>query len=143
MSIAEQIDDYIASHPAPKQSALEQLHQFMLESFPDCELWFTDGRNPEGKIVTNPNIGYGRNTTTYADGSTKDFYRIGFSANTTGISVYILGLEDKTTLRDNFGDALGKASVTGYCIKFSKIADINIETLHEAIRFGMNNGQET
>jgi hypothetical protein len=30
----------------------------------------------------------------YADGTSRDFYQIGLSANTTGISVYIMGIED-------------------------------------------------
>ena len=69
--------------------------------------------------MANPNIGYGAYTITYADGSSREFYRIGLSANTTGISVYVLGLDDKTYLARTYGDSIGKASVTGYCIKFS------------------------
>ena len=63
----------------------------MLAEFPDCRLWFNDGTNEAGKVVANPNIGYGVYTITYADGSSREFYRIGLSANTTGISVYVLG----------------------------------------------------
>jgi len=59
------------------------------------------------------------------------------SANTTGISVYILGLKDKTYLAQTYGKELGKASVTGYCIKFKNLKDININTLEAAIRYGV------
>jgi hypothetical protein len=55
------------------------------------------------------------------------------SANTTGISVYILGIKDKKYLAETYGKKLGKASVTGYCIKFKTLKDINIETLKAAI----------
>jgi hypothetical protein len=72
----------------------------------------------------------------YASGKTREFYQIGMSANTTGISVYIIGLEDKKYLTNTFGKKLGKASVTGYCIKFKTLKDINIEILEEAIRYG-------
>jgi hypothetical protein len=43
------------------------------------------------------------------------------SANTTGISIYILGIEDKTYLAQTYGKTLGKASVSGYCIKFKDL----------------------
>jgi len=58
------------------------------------------------------------------------------SANTTGISVYIMGLKDKKYLSGTFGKKLGKASVSGYCIKFRTLKNINIDILEEAIRFG-------
>ena len=97
---------------------------------------FLDGKNSDGKIVSNPNIGYGRRDLKYADGSTREFYRIGLSANMTGISVYVVGLEDKTYLSQTYGGKLGKASVTGYCIKFKTLKDIDLDVLEEAIRFG-------
>ena len=73
--------------------------------------------------MANPNIGYGEYTITYADGSSREFYRIGLSANTTCISVYVLGLDDKTYLARTLGASIGKASVTGYCIKFKGLSD--------------------
>jgi hypothetical protein len=50
------------------------------------------------------------------------------SANTTGISDYIMGIEDKKYLAGTYGKNLGKASVTGYCIKFRTLKDVNIDT---------------
>jgi hypothetical protein len=102
-----------------------------------CKLWFLDGKDDKGKIVSNPNIGYGSYTIKYADGTTRDFYQIGLSANTTGISVYIMGIKDKKYLANTYGKNLGKASVTGYCIKFKTIKDINVDILQEAIRDGV------
>lgn len=134
MNVQDQIDSYIASQLEPKRSDLQVLHQRTLQVSPACELWFNDGKNSEGKTVANPNIGYGSYTIKYADGTTREFYRIGLSANTTGISVYILGLEDKTYLAKTYGEKLGKASVTGYCIKFKALKDINLDVLETAIR---------
>jgi hypothetical protein len=111
-------------------------HRIILELRPACKLWFLDGKNSENKTVSNPNIGYGLQTIKYADGKTREFYQIGISANTTGISVYILGIDDKTYLAKTYGSKLGKASVTGYCIKFKTLKDINIEMLEAAMRFG-------
>jgi len=123
MNIQEQIKKYIASQPEPKRSDLQALHRTILEVMPACKVWFLDGKNSENKTVSNPNIGYGLRTIRYVDGKTKEFYQIGLSANTTGISVYILGIKDKAYLAKTFGKKLGKVKVTGYCIKFKDLKD--------------------
>src|SRR5882724_7862382 len=137
MNVQEQIEKYITSQPEPKRSDMEELHRVILQVMPACKLWFLDGKNAENKIVSNPNIGYGLRTINYADGKNKEFYQIGLSANTTGISVYILGIEDKKYLAQTYGEKLGKASVTGYCVKFKALKDINIDILEAAIRDGV------
>jgi hypothetical protein len=137
MKIPEQIANYITSQPEPKRSDMQELHRILLQVSPGCKLWFLDGKNSENKVVSNPNVGYGSYTIQYADGTTREFYQIGMSANTTGISIYILGLEDKTYLAKTFGKTLGKASVSGYCIKFKNLKDINIPVLEAAVRHGL------
>lgn len=136
MNIQEQISEYITTQSEPKRSDMQKLHHLILEIMPDCKLWFLDGKNDDGKIVSNPNIGYGSHIMQYADGKIKEFYQIGMSANTTGISVYIMGIDDKTYLNSTFGKEIGKASVTGYCIKFKALKDINLEILKAAIQSG-------
>lgn len=137
MNMYEQIKAYIAIQSEPKRSDMQELHRIILEVMPKCKLWFLDGKDDEGQPVSNPNIGYGFQTIKYADGKTREFYQIGISANTTGISVYILGIKDKKYLAQTYGKALGKASVTGYCIKFKRLKDINIDILEAAIRDGI------
>lgn len=141
MNLKEQIKEYIASLPELKRNEMQVLHRTILQLKPKCKLWFLDGKDDKGKIVSNPNIGYGFQTIKYADGKTKEFYQIGISANTTGISVYIMGIEDKKYLAAAFGKNLGKASVTGYCIRFKTLKDINIDILLSAIKFGFEQGQ--
>jgi len=138
MNIEEQIEAYITSQPEPKRSDMQELHHHILQVLPGRKLWFDNGKNSENKTVSNPNIGYGTYTIKYADGKTRDFFQIGLSANTTGISVYILGIKDKTYLAQTYGKEIGKASVTGYCIKFKALKDINISILEAAIRYGVD-----
>lgn len=137
MTIQEQIQDYINSQPEQKRNDMQELHRIILGLMPKCRLWFLDGKNSENKTVSNPNIGYGFYTIQYTDGKTKDFYQIGMSANTSGISIYIMNINDKTYLSQTYGEKLGKASVTGYCIKFKALKDINIEILKAAIKDGL------
>ena len=139
MNKKKQINEYISSQTEPKRSDMQTLHERIVQILPKCKLWFLDGKDDKGKIVSNPNIGYGLQTMKYADGKTKEFYQIGLSANTTGISVYIIGLEDKTYLAKTYGKTLGKASVSGYCIKFKALKDIDIKVLEAAIKYGLEN----
>ena len=116
---------------------MQALHRFILQVLTGCKLWFSDGKNSENKTVSNPNVGYGFYTIKYADETTKAFYQIGMISNTTGISVYILGIKDKTYLPQTYGKKIGKASVTGYCIKFKILQDINLHILEASIGYGV------
>ncbi len=142
MNVKEQIKNYIATQPEPKRSEMQELHKAILKAMPRCKLWFLDGKDSENKTIANPNIGYGLQTIEYANGTSREFYQIGLSANKTGISVYILGIEDKTYLARTFGKEIGKASVTGYCIKFKTIKDIDVNVLEAAIRYRVETSDE-
>lgn len=142
MRIQQQIQAYLDAQPEPKRRDMQALHEAILAMHPQAELWFLDGRDAQGKVVSNPNIGYGTRTQTYADGSTRPFYRVGLSANTAGISVYIFGMASKDHLAKTYAPALGKATVTGYCIKFKALKAIELPVLMAAIREGFERGGE-
>ena len=137
MNVQEQIKKYNAIQPEPKRSDLQELHRLTLQVAPACKLWFFDGKDSKNHTVSNPTIGYGFHAIKYANGTNKEFFQIGVSGNKTGISVYILGLKDKKYLAKTYEKKLGKASVTGYCIRFKALKDINIDTLEAAIRYGL------
>ena len=137
MNVQKQIEKYISSQSEPKRKDMRELHRLTLQISPECKLWFFDGKDSEDRTVSNPTIGYGCHTIKYADGKSRESFQIGVSGNTTGISVYILGLKDKKYLAKTYGKKLGKASVTGYCIRFKVLKDINIDTLEAAIRHGL------
>ena len=137
MKVEKEIKEYFTHQPEPKRTEMQALHQHILQVLPKCKLWFLDGKDDKGKIVSNPNVGYGTQTINYANGTCKEFYQIGISANTTGISVYIIGIEDKKYLAQTYEKEIGKASVSGYCIKFRTLKDINIDILEAAIRDGV------
>jgi hypothetical protein len=142
MNTREQIKKYIAGQPEPKRTDMQELDKLARRVSPGCKLWFLDGKDAKGKTVSNPNIGYGAYTIKYAGGKTREFFQIGVSANATGISVYIMGLKDKKYLARTYGKTIGKASVTGYCIRFKTLKDIDIDALEGAIRFGFKAQKE-
>ena len=143
MDVDTQISTYLSAQPARKRAEMQALHETILRLMPGCRRWFLDGKDDNGRVVSNPNIGYGQLTMNYADGTTREFYQVGLSGNTTGISVYIMGLSDKAYLAETYGERIGKASVTGYCIKFSALRNIDVAVLEEAIRDGVTQTSDT
>lgn len=136
MNIEEQIENYISCQPEPKRLDMQALHQRILHALPGCKLRFYDGKNSDNETITNPTIGYGIHTIKYTSGKSREWFRIGMSANKTGISIYIPGINDKKYLAQTYGEKLGKASVSGYCIKFKMLKEINIDVLESAIKYG-------
>ena len=137
---AAAIHDYICSLAEPRRTDMQRLHNAIREIAPDERLWFLDGKNDDGKTVSNPNIGYGTSLRSYVGGKSREFYKVGISANTAGISVYIFGYDDKTYLARTYGRIIGKASVSGYCIKFGSLAAINWGVLMSIISDALASG---
>jgi len=140
MNVCEQIDDYIADQAQPKREDLRTLHQIMLKISPHCRLWYLDGKNAEGKVISNPSIGYGFQWLKYANGETKEFYQIGISANSSGISIYVMGLDNKMYLSQTYGGRLGKVTITGYCVKFRSLKDLDLSIVEEMVANHMSEG---
>lgn len=137
MSVQIEIADYLARLAEPAREDMIALHGKILGMAPACRLWYLDGRDSNGKVVSNPSIGYGHQNIQYADGRFREFYRVGISANTSGVSVYIMTIRDKTYLVRTYADQIGKAKITGYCIKFRRLKDVNLAILQAAIRDGL------
>lgn len=137
MEIKAQIEQFISHQAESKQQDLLALHELMAIIHPTGELWMEDGKNEDGKVVTNPTIGYGQQIMLLANGKSREMFQIGISANTSGISIYLIGIRKKLDLEKQFGSRLGKAKITGYCIKFKQLADLNLSVLEEAIRLGI------
>jgi hypothetical protein len=76
MNVQKQIKEHITSQPEPKSSDMQELHRIILQVMPACKLWFLDGKDSENKTVSNPNIGYGFYTIKYADGTTREFFKL-------------------------------------------------------------------
>ncbi len=132
------IELHLTNLPENKSLELRNLHNLILAIEPKCKLWFDNGINEEGKVVTNPTIGYGLQTLHYAKGDPREFFQIGICATTTGISIYLIGLKDKNLLKETFSPSIGKATITGYCVKYKRFSELNPESLTKLIQFGFS-----
>jgi hypothetical protein len=142
MTTAEKISHHLATLSLEKSAELSRLYQLILDEMKGEDLLFFDGKNEQGKVVANPTIGFGQCRLTYADGSFQDTFRLGISANSTGLSIHILGLKDKKFLVDFLGTRLGKAKITGYAIRFGKMRDIDEGVLKELVREILKNKKQ-
>ena len=138
LGVKSQIQTHFAQLEVDKSKELKQLHNLIVSLNPTCKLWFDNGINDEGKVVTNPTIGYGVQTLRYAKGDTREFFQIGICATSTGISLYLIGIKDKNILKQTFAPSIGKAKITGYCLKYKSLSELNSDTLAKLIQFGFS-----
>lgn len=133
MTVDTRITTHLASLPDATRVAMQSLHEHVVRLLPDAKRWFLDGTDDTGRVVSNPSIGHGSYRITYADGRSREFYQVGLSATTRGLSVYLMGLTDRTYLACTYGATIGKATVTGYCISFRRLEQIELAVLDAAI----------
>ncbi len=105
----------------------------MLEIAPDTRLWFLDGKDDSGKIVFNPNIGYGAGHPAARTARAWSSIASAFERQHDG-NIDLRHVNDWKYLAQTFGPTLGKASVTGYCIKFKSLADLDSAVLEDLLR---------
>lgn len=133
MNTQAQIDAYLQSVNELQKADLLLLSDLLSNNFINPILSFNTGIDENGKRVSNPSIGFGQYNHVFSNGVSKKLFQVGISANTGGISIYLLGLPKTSNLKSTFGAALGQAQITGYCIKFKSTRKINTECLIEGI----------
>jgi hypothetical protein len=131
------MQSYLQKLPRSKQQELQEFIRIVAQVAPQEMATFYDGKDKEGKVVTNGTIGFGSYIHHFSDGRVEQLYRIGISPNATGFSIYVLGLKDKEILKQRFANSLGKAKVTGYCIKFKSLKDLDEKIVLDLIKFAL------
>jgi hypothetical protein len=76
-------------------------------------------------------VGYGLRAVTYADGSVKDWLRLGFSPRKASLVLYLM---DGATRRPDLLARLGKHKTGAACLYVNKLADVDEAVLAELIR---------
>jgi len=79
-------------------------------------------------------IGYGKYHYRYESGREGVSCRVGLAGTKTGISVYVTCVDEGGWLAEQWKDRLGKADVGKSCIRFRRLADINLDALAKVLR---------
>lgn len=116
-------EEYIAGVEEPKRQELQLLHDLVRKTVPSFE-----------PVMIAGVMGYGQ---FHYKGKSKscegEWFRVGLSANKTGISIYICAGDEKGYFPEQVRDQLGKANVGRSCIRFKKLADINLDVVEELL----------
>lgn len=123
-----ELEYYFGSISTERKKHLIKTFNFLCQLLPSSLIRFNDGKNSEGKIVSNPSIGFGSFEQRYATNETKEFPQITLSATQKGISIHLLGVRGKLDLKSIVED-LGTSDITGYCIRFKQWDVINQKAL--------------
>lgn len=118
---AQTHEEYIQKVEEPKRAELQQLHDLIRTTLPDFK-----------PVMISGFLGYGP---FHYKGKTSEgeWFRVGLAANKTGISIYICAGDEQGYFPEQAKDRLGKASVGRSCIRFKKLADINLDTVKELL----------
>jgi hypothetical protein len=137
MNIYDQIQEYIDYLPDSYRQDMQLLHQSILDLMPAHNLWFIDGKNEQGKMISAPRIGYGSFLKKHKDGTATELYQIGLSVNAKGMSVYIMDPKKYPFSTSLFGDKIGAALIQSNYIRFKSLEHIDLNVLFEAVRYGL------
>jgi len=117
---------YIAAAPEEKRADLKTLDALIKRSAPSFEPY----------VVGTTMLGYGKYHYRYESGTEGDSCRVGLASNKGGFSLYISAANEKGEWlaeqhRADLGD---KTNVGKSCIRFKKLADLNLTTLEKVLK---------
>ena len=133
MPISEPFDLFLGQFNLNFHSEIQQIHSLILSLMPNGKLHFESGVSDNGKIIHNPTLCYGELDLPLSGGKTRKTFQIGLTSNATGLSIHVMGLRNKCSLKELMGHNIGKASITGYCLRMKTINDISLEALSEGL----------
>ena len=116
-------DEYIAATPEPKRSDLAALHRLILTCAPSLPPYVA------GKL-----IGYGKYRYRYDSGREGESCRVGLASSASGISLYVACVDAGGWLAEQWKGRLGKADVGKSCIRFKRLADVDLDALTSVLK---------
>lgn len=116
---------YLAALTEPRRTELKALHAAIRQAAP---------RLKPHMAYSGTMIGYGPYHYKYASGREGDCPIVAISSRVQYISLYVLGCRNGQTIAEAAKARLGKVSVGKACIRFKKLADLNLPVALEVVR---------
>ncbi|HXE75243.1 MAG TPA: DUF1801 domain-containing protein [Candidatus Xenobia bacterium] len=115
--------EYIESLPDPRRSEMKALHKLITRTAPALKpkLW-------------GGTIGYGQFHYRYATGREGDWFVVGLANRKDGISFYSCLTDGKQYIAEKHKKDLPKADIGRSCIRFKRLADIDLRVLARIIK---------
>ena len=118
-------DAYIEQIKEPRRSEIRALHAMIQKAVPKLVPSIQSGM-----------IGYGTYHYKYASGREGNAPIIGLSSRANYISVYLCGSENGERVGEELRAELAKADCGKGCIRFKKLADIDLKVLEKLVKLG-------
>ena len=116
---------YFASLPDKRRAEVKALHHAIRKNAPGLKPFF---------VHRYGIVGYGPYHYKYATGREGDASIIGLSSRAQYISLYVMGNRGGKSIAEAAKSKLGKASVGKCCIRFKKLADLNLSGAMALVR---------
>jgi hypothetical protein len=118
---------YIAKLKEPRKSEVAALDQLIRECAPRLDPYIQVGI-----------LAYGHCRFKYANGSEKDWLRIGVASNANYISLYVSGADQRDNIAARYKKALPKAKIGNCCVRFKRLSDLDQTVLRKMISESAN-----
>jgi hypothetical protein len=115
--------EYLASLDEPRRSDVAALDALVRRCAPELEPFIHSGM-----------LAYGPFHYRYASGREGDWFRIGIASNAAYISLYCCAADEKGYVAERFKDLLPKAKIGRSCVRFRKLAQLDLNVLAQLIR---------
>jgi uncharacterized protein YdhG (YjbR/CyaY superfamily) len=116
-------EQYIAAiEDSQRRAEIQQLHELIRATVPELEPHIQHGM-----------LGYGPYHYRYASGREGDAAVVGLASNKRYISLYVMCITEQGYLAESYVDRLPKASIGKSCVRFKRLADVDIEQIRSLL----------
>ncbi len=121
--------EYLAKLTEPRRTEIAQLDALIRKTAPQLAPGIHSGM-----------LSYGPYHYKYASGREGDWFRIGLASNANYISLYAMAADANGYVAERYRSRLPKASIGKSCVRFKRVADLDLEALAELIRVSASTG---
>ena len=114
---------YLDALEGPRRGEIETLHGLILAAAPELEPHVQSGM-----------LAYGRYHYRYASGREGEWMVVALASQKRYISLYACMADDRGYVAERYVEALPKASIGKSCIRFTRLADVDLGTLETVVR---------
>lgn len=115
--------EYLDMIDEPRRSEMKTLHTMIMKTIPDLKPHIVSGM-----------IGYGTYHYKSKSGREGDWSMVLLASQKNYISVYACGVDKGVYVADAYKSKLPKASIGKSCIRFKKLADVDLDILMEIVK---------
>jgi hypothetical protein len=111
-------EEYIAQLEEPRRGDIQKLDAFIRAAVPTLTPYLHSGM-----------LAYGPFHYKYASGREGDWFKVGVASNAGAISLYACAADARGYVAERYKARLPKAKIGKSCVRFKRLADLDLDTL--------------